>query len=94
MRRILGESRSARIEKRLKMITELYDLAYRADGVDDEIIQYKTKINFVSSEEGLIECCKQIAEQIARLELKSYGKMNVKQKVSISLREVFFQLKV
>ena len=93
-RRTIGESRSSRIEKRLTLISELYDMAFVLSEVDEEIKQVKRNLNFVNDEQALVECCKQIAEQIAILETPA-GRPATKNdlKVASWLRDVFNQIK-
>ncbi len=94
-RRQIGESKDVRIEKRLKFISELYNLAFVTDGVDKDIIQSKRNLKLVNDEKELVNCCKQIAEQIVLLEKTSVNESSKKArfKVASSLREVFYQIK-
>lgn len=57
MRRIIGENRNVRIEKRLKSISEIYNLVFDIDEIKSETLQLKKDLNLVNDETELVNCC-------------------------------------
>ena len=94
-RRQIGESRTERIEKRLKFSSELYDLAFKTEGSNSTVAKLNTKLNLTNNEEDLLLCCEKIKEKITSLK-----KINTNEKtqamylkVASNLKAVFDQIR-
>lgn len=95
MRRFVGEPKESRIETKLKLISELYDLIF--ENIEKGSINLKAlkqNLPLTNSEKELVICCKKIAEQIHTLDkmAKEYPKEIVFTNTSIRLREVFYEI--
>ena len=60
-----------RIDKKLKFISDMYDLAYDLSCVSERFKKTKEEIKFVDNEKSLIENCEIIKKQICYIEEKA-----------------------